>query len=159
MQTSACKTDPELLRGFRRNLRSIERALVRGLKDKNGSPGCCGVSLAQCHALLAIPSEGSELTELGKELGVEPSTLTRTLDGLERQGLIRREADPKDRRGLRAIPSAQGMAKVGEIDLVWGSWLCRILDRLPEEKRPLVLEGVGLLAEALREQEGENPCC
>lgn len=137
-----------MLRNLRRSLRHIERGLERGLKSVEG-PGCCGVGLAQCHALLAIPEGGEELSMLSRELGVEASTLTRTLDSLDKARLIRRWADTEDRRRGRVELSPEGLAKVGQIDKAWNSWLASVLDKIPEDKHRTVLEGVSLLAQAL----------
>lgn len=152
--------DPtKALRGLRKSLRQIERALDRGLRTGDG-PGCCGVGLAQCHALLAIPEDGGELSQLSRELGVEASTLTRTLDGLAGARLVNRHSNEQDRRKGRVLLSPEGRLKVEEIDGAWNAWLAAVLEKVPEGKRDLVLEGVGLLAEALGEDlRTEGPRC
>ena len=150
----------ENLRSLRKNLRQIERALDRGLKTGHSS-GCCGVGLAQCHALLAIPKEGRELSELSRDLGVDASTLTRTLDGLETALLVSRHANDADRRRGRVLLTKTGISKVGQIDETWNSWLGAALQKLAVDKRKLVLEGVDLLALALSQEasSAEVPCC
>lgn len=47
--------------------------------------------------------------ELAKSVAVEGPTLARLLDGLEAQGLIKRQADPIDRRAKKVVlqPSAE----------------------------------------------------
>jgi DNA-binding MarR family transcriptional regulator len=107
------------------------------------------VGLAQCHALLAIPKNGGELSILSRELGVEASTLTRTLDSLDKARLVRRRADTEDRRKGRVELSPEGLAKVEQIDKVWNTWLASVLERIPEDKQGIVLEGVTLLAQAM----------
>jgi DNA-binding MarR family transcriptional regulator len=45
--------------------------------------------------------EGLKVVELGSRAGLEPSTMTGLLDRMERDGLVRRSADPSDRRAQR----------------------------------------------------------
>ncbi len=44
---------------------------------------------------------GMKISDLGKCAGLEPSTMTGLLDRMERDGLVRREDDPADRRAQR----------------------------------------------------------
>ena len=55
---------------------------------------------ARWHALLELEKAGDGLRqkELASRIGIEPPTLVRQLDDLERRGLIRREAIAGDRR-------------------------------------------------------------
>jgi DNA-binding MarR family transcriptional regulator len=41
---------------------------------------------------------GMKIADLGRCAGLEPSTMTGVLDRMERDGLVRREDDPDDRR-------------------------------------------------------------
>ncbi|MBL7790525.1 MAG: winged helix DNA-binding protein [Chitinophagales bacterium] len=51
--------------------------------------------------LLSIdPKEGSLSMSLGPKMGIEPTSLSRTLIKLENEGLIRREGSKKDRRSV-----------------------------------------------------------
>ena len=49
------------------------------------------------YSLYGVPA-GLSQTALAERAGVEAATLVRTLDLLERQGLVRREPSPRDRR-------------------------------------------------------------
>lgn len=55
---------------------------------------------ARWHALLELEKAGQSLSqrELAGRIGIEPSTLVRQLDDLERRGLIRRNPVEEDRR-------------------------------------------------------------
>jgi DNA-binding MarR family transcriptional regulator len=46
--------------------------------------------------------------ELGRRAGLEPSSMTGMLDRMERDALIRREADPRDRRAQRICLTRAG---------------------------------------------------
>ena len=53
--------------------------------------------------------------ELARALRIEGPTLTRHLDGLEQEGLVKRERDPSDRRAVRLELTDAGRAKHAEL--------------------------------------------
>ncbi|MDR2222859.1 MAG: MarR family transcriptional regulator [Flavobacteriaceae bacterium] len=57
-------------------------------------------SMALAFALLCIDREGTPSTLLGPNMGMEATSLTRTLKKLEERGLITREKNPNDGRGV-----------------------------------------------------------
>lgn len=88
-------TDNQTIRKFRDILRRFEREVF-----VQSSESCCsGVTLAQCHTLLEIESKDKEtITELSKTLGLDKSTVSRTVDGLVNIGLIDRSIPAENRR-------------------------------------------------------------
>ena len=73
---------------------SMKKAL--GLaKVKNIRPAYLGVLMS------LWKEDGLKVVDLGKKAGLEPSSMTGLLDRMERDGLLKRAADPKDRRALR----------------------------------------------------------
>jgi len=48
--------------------------------------------------------------DLGRLTSIEVSTLTRIVDGMEGQGLVRRRRDPDDARSVWVEPTARGRA-------------------------------------------------
>jgi len=76
-------------------LRRFERELFM----QNNESCCNGVTLAQCHTLLEIENKGKEsLTELSKTLGLDKSTISRTVEGLVNIGLVDRSIPAENRR-------------------------------------------------------------
>ena len=58
-------------------------------------------SMSVGFALLSIDKEGgTPSTALGPKMGMEATSLTRTLKSMEEKGLIYREPNPKDGRGV-----------------------------------------------------------
>jgi DNA-binding MarR family transcriptional regulator len=88
------KTDNQIIKKFREILRRFEREIFVQ------SSGCCsGVTLAQCHTLMEIESKNKEsVTELSKTLGLDKSTISRTIDGLVTIGLVDRTIPSENRR-------------------------------------------------------------
>ena len=55
-------------------------------------------SFQQLIALSIIPSTGIEMTPLAKKIGIDNSTLTRLIIRLEKNGWVKREVSPHDKR-------------------------------------------------------------
>src|SRR3954447_15825793 len=68
------------------------------------------LSLQQLTVLNLVRTEGVTLAELARRSLVAPTVITGIVDRLERQGLIRREADAKDRRVNRLVLTEEGRA-------------------------------------------------
>jgi DNA-binding MarR family transcriptional regulator len=89
------KTENQTVKKFREVLRRFEREIFVQTNE------CCcnGVTLAQCHALLEIESKNTEsITELSKTLGLDKSTISRTIEGLVNTGLVDRTIPTENRR-------------------------------------------------------------
>ena len=71
--------------------------------------GSHGVTRGQFPVLLMLwEREGVTQTELAERLAVEQPTMANTLKRMERDGLIRREPDPEDRRRAHVHLTARG---------------------------------------------------
>ena len=71
-----------------------------------------GASMAIGLALLSIDAEdGVPSTSLGPRMGMESTSLSRTLKTMENQGLIRREPNPDDGRGVLIKLTKEGLEK------------------------------------------------
>lgn len=95
--------------------------------------------------------EGTSLLELARHMGVTASTMSLTVDRLERGGYVRRERSPQDGRrvDLRLTPAGVGIKKqqkVLEPDLITA-----MLGYLDKTRRRQALQGLELLADAARE--------
>jgi DNA-binding MarR family transcriptional regulator len=108
----------------------------------------CGASFAKLKFLMYLEKEGpSRATDIADLLGLAPRTVTEALDGLERDGLVRRDPDPGDRRAKRVSVTADGKDAIAAtepvrrllVDRIFGvlsasdcAALDRILTRLSE---------------------------
>jgi DNA-binding MarR family transcriptional regulator len=67
----------------------------------NEEAGKKGSTMATGFALISIdPEEGTPSTALGPKMGMEATSLSRTLKGMEEKGLIERKPNPLDGRGV-----------------------------------------------------------
>ena len=80
-----------------------------------------GLSLAKLNVLGILVSSSTPLTlgELAQKLACVRSNVTQLVDRLESDGLVRREADPADRRSIMAVVTDTGRdrEKAGSIAL------------------------------------------
>ncbi len=67
----------------------------------NEEAGKKGSTMATGFALISIdPEEGTPSTALGPKMGMEATSLSRTLKSMEEKGLIERKPNPDDGRGV-----------------------------------------------------------
>ncbi|MHC5309243.1 MarR family winged helix-turn-helix transcriptional regulator [Myroides sp. LJL116] len=59
-----------------------------------------GASMSLAFALLSIDKQGTSSTALGPSMGMEATSLTRTLKKMEEHGLITKSKNPNDGRGV-----------------------------------------------------------
>lgn len=57
-------------------------------------------------------ADGVRASELSARFGVDKGSISRQIGRLERLGLVRRDADPDDRRARVVVATAQGRARV-----------------------------------------------
>ncbi len=80
--------------------------LSRRLRVEDEARGISGPRLS---ALSVLVSTGPmRIGELAQEEQVEPPTMTRLVDAMERDGQVRRQPDPQDRRAVVLRATAKG---------------------------------------------------
>jgi DNA-binding MarR family transcriptional regulator len=158
MRDGAVEADPGE-RGDGRRLLSAIRGLVRRFSvSERADVSCCGVTVAQAATLETLRMEGTmRLSDLGRRLGITPSTLTRNLARLEEGGLVSRDADGTDGRAFRVGLTAAGRRAAERLERQEEAFAREILARLPEGRRAHVVEAVGDLLGAVREATAD--CC
>lgn len=89
--------------------RMVEEDLARRLQ-----PG--GIAIEQFRVLKALEQEGpSPMGALATRVLVEPATLTKIIDRMTSEGLVFRQADPKDRRKVLVALAPKGIALSREL--------------------------------------------
>lgn len=138
-------------------LRELVRVLVRrlGILEKSDF-SCCGISLAQCHAVVEIGRRGKiNLNDLAELLGVDKSTMSRTINNLVESGLAARDLDGGDRRYVVIQLTEAGERFFENTETGMEKYFQAVLSRIPEEKRGQILESLALLTAAI----GDEGCC
>src|ERR671925_2097042 len=84
-------------------------AAIHALRHVRRDDPATGLSAARLSALSVLVFGGQRtLGELAAAEHVRPATMTRIVQALEAEGLVRREADPQDGRVTRLHPTAKG---------------------------------------------------
>jgi DNA-binding MarR family transcriptional regulator len=96
-------------RNFLRVHARMLRRLEADLLAEHGLPLASYDVLVQ---LVEAPQRRLRMTELAERVLLSRSGLTRLVDRLEREGLVRREACPSDARGLFAVLTDLGYARL-----------------------------------------------
>lgn len=140
-------------------LRAAIRALVRRFAvAERADVACCGVTVAQAAALEALGAEGPlRLGDLGRRLGIAPSTLTRNLARLEASGLVEREEDAEDARSARVGLTAAGKRAAVAVEAQEEDFARQVLGHVPEARRARLVESLGDLLAAVRA--ATEKCC
>lgn len=118
-----------------------------------------GASFARTKLLLFIrrhdPVRSADIAEA---FGHAPRTITEAIDGLERDGLVRRDPDPLDRRAKRISITPAGIAAVEASEPVREAFLNGVFDVLDESERATMALLFGKLNERLASlEEAEAP--
>ncbi|HEB89193.1 MAG TPA: MarR family transcriptional regulator [Deltaproteobacteria bacterium] len=112
---------------------------------------CFGVSLSRCVTLETLLAEGPlPVRGLADRLGLDASTVTRSVDGMVRDGLVRRSRDERgDRRRVYVALTPSGRTLARKLVRCADEYSDRILERIPPERREDVLYALGLLVDAV----------
>lgn len=116
-----------------------------------------GLTMTQLRVLFLLRADdGASAGTLAEGLKVTPSTLTRIVDRLVRQGLVRRETDGDDRRLVRHYLTPSGVRTVEELARRGRARMNEVLDRLSPEQLERVVLALEDLSVALEAQEAEE---
>jgi DNA-binding MarR family transcriptional regulator len=141
----------------KRLMEAIRLIVRRFSLAERADVGCCGMTVAQAATLEALADGGVRLGELGKRLGIAPSTLSRNLDRLVERGLVLRGPDPNDRRALRAELTTEGRRSASVVRQQELNFAHDILDNLPPDSASTTLDTVDRLLAAVRS--ATETCC
>lgn len=92
------------------------------------------ISISVGYILLMIDKEGTPSTQLGPKMGMEPTSLSRTLKSMEDDGLIRRELDSVDKRKVFIYLTEKGIEKRKISRDVVLDFDTRLISKIPKTK-------------------------
>jgi DNA-binding MarR family transcriptional regulator len=137
----------ETLQALRKSFRVIEREIA--VLVKNGS-SCCGVSLAQCHVLLELENTDSvSLSDLSQSMGLDRSTLSRTVDSMVNDGFVERKTFSEDRREVRIMLTQKGKKHASSINTLCDGYYSELLSHIPKSEYPAVLKILSAVGQAI----------
>ncbi|MFO0676464.1 MAG: MarR family transcriptional regulator [Polyangiaceae bacterium] len=108
------------------------------------------VTPQQAETLQLIAERGAVSTSvLALLLGIDPSTASRNLSGLEREGLISRKKGADDARQTDVRLTPRGKRMADSVTAESGQAYTTLLERLPRGDRQRVAEAFDIVARAL----------
>lgn len=138
-------------------MRRFERVANAQLRD------CCRVAtLAQCLVLMECDEAGAlgdrlTVSQLASRLRLDNSTLSRTIDGLVKRGLLERRRDDEDRRIVWVGLTSRGQSACREIHRDNDALCTRVIAKIPATRRAAVMRSFDMLVQALLDAETETP--
>ncbi len=129
--------DQDFLQQFRETIRVLEREIIL----QNTLSCCEGVSLSQCHALLEIGNSPEiSVSELAKNMQLDKSTVSRTVDGLVKKTLVDRVIPDENRRMAMLNLTDEGKEVCKTINFTNDSYIEDILSDFSAQERKKLLE-------------------
>lgn len=117
----------------------------------------CGqpMSVARAHALMTLyeTDDGVRISDLGEELNIDLSNVSRLCSRLEGDGLIERRDDPKDGRVRRLHLTREGRVEAARVDAASLSRFASVLEQMPAGSQGQVMEALELLNTAIEDYE------
>lgn len=130
---------PAVMRTIRKNLRAqrdpdLSLPEFRGLAFINRNPGCA-------------------LNELAEHVGLEAPSASKLVENLVQRGLVKRDADPADRRRVRLLLLARGQRSINTAFEHTRQFLAEQLTHLSVEDGLIVMQAMQILKQAFEPRE------
>lgn len=93
-----------------------------------------GLTMSIGFILLIVDKQGTPSTQLGPRMGMEPTSLSRTLKTMETKGYIYREIDKDDKRKVLIFLTKQGLELRKEVKKVVVEFNEKLLKSIPAKK-------------------------
>lgn len=134
-------------------LLSTARAIDRDCAIRLGSHGLSEGRFVLLF-LLRDRTDGLAPHVLADRAGVTRGTITGLLDGLERDGLVRRTPDPEDRRRVRVMLTTSGEAVTARAFQEHAGWIAGLTAGLSAEEQADLVRLLGKLRAGLASEDG-----
>jgi DNA-binding MarR family transcriptional regulator len=123
-------------KNYMRHFREILRIFDREIFLQNNASCCNGISLAQCHTLLEIEKNSEiSVSELAKNLSLDKSTVSRTVDGLVNIKMVDRIIPKENRRKAMINLTDNGKQVCSTINYTNDSYIRKVLHDFTTEER------------------------
>jgi DNA-binding MarR family transcriptional regulator len=132
-------------------LRPVLLKLNRELRRETTAFGVTGYQAALLNMIRKSPGIG--VRELAARERIAPASMSVSVTRLEKAGLVRRTADPLDRRRQALWVTDAGDRILRTVRTRRTAWLAQRLNRLPPEKLAAVYDAIEPLADLLEDDE------
>ena len=111
--------------------------------------GCGPVTVQQCYTLEALIDGPRSMKDLAAEVAVHQSTLTRMVEKLEKQGLVRRTRKEDNQRSVEVQLTDAGQQTYIFLDAAGSQMIADLLDLIPKGRRGSIVDAMEELANLL----------
>jgi len=125
----------ELISSFLNNLQSLCRSSIF-LKN---------TSFQQITGIISLDYEGMEMSSLSLKLGIDNSTATRLVLGLEKKGWVQRKKNKSDNRVVIVYLTDSGKAVQKELENQFDKFGEEIKSQIPIEESDLIFNSLNTL--------------
>jgi DNA-binding MarR family transcriptional regulator len=108
------------------------------------------LSSSQVLAVIIIPNDGVEMSELASELGLENSTVTRLIARLEHNHYVKRKKSEVDKRSINVFLDKKGIKLQNDIEKKIDKISNGIFKESNQVDKELLLENLSLFQWSLR---------
>lgn len=120
-------------------IRDITYIARCGSQYRNRQLEPLGLTGRQAGSLIAICNHpGISQEQLGKQVVLNKSNITRQLAGLEEMALVERRPSPTDKRVMQLYPTEKTLELLPRIRQVYRDWREYLLDGMTEEEQALL---------------------
>ena len=98
------------------------------------------ITYSQVLAIISIPNDGVEMSELARKLGLDNSTVTRLIVRLEKKDWVGREKSKRDKRAIKVFLKTKWLLIHQDIEKKIESIGEKIKMEIDDEKRESILE-------------------
>lgn len=111
--------------------------------------GCGPVTVQQCYTLEALMDGPKSMKSLAAEVALHQSTLTRVVEKLEKQDMVRRRRPAHNQRSVEVQITDAGKQTYLFLDAASSQLISDLLDLIPKGRRVAVVESMEELANIL----------
>lgn len=137
---------PEQVLSARRSLTRMARYFHQLLREKLT---CGPLTIQQFYTLESLESGPRTMNALAAQVGLHQSTLTRIVDRLERDGLVRRRTSPKEKRRVEVILTGEGRSLYRSLDRECTNVASEMIKVVPVGTRQACVDAMDLLSRSM----------
>jgi DNA-binding MarR family transcriptional regulator len=125
--------------------------VIQGVLTRTGAG--YDLSVTQLRLLGMLRNNQPSMQQLAQRLGLDKSSVTGLVDRAERRGMVRRETDPNDGRGVRVVITPQGREIARQCAAEIREALSAVTEPLSETQRVQLVKTARVVVETARSQQ------
>lgn len=151
--TGVIMLDTNTLLELRTNIQKFIR--IFGLLDQNVTPCGFPLSVSQVYSLQELENTSMSITELAQGLHLERSSVSRLVDGMVKEGFIKRDINDSNRREMVLSLTEKGISTINQVREQSVKFYQDILGDLSDNDQTLIVEAFKVITVALIKKRGD----